>query len=302
MRKDILIAFANILLLYGLFLGLGVFGDDLADLMGIDSLADVVYASSENDSADSADSADSTDSTNSTDDTDNTDSTDSTDGVDNDTSSDQSDVQPPDATKAGVMALTFDDGPNQETTTYLLDGLQERGVKVTFFMLGVRVKNNPSVVERAYADGHTICSHGYDHQKQFTKLNSTSLSGQIDTTAQLIFNIIESYPVYVRPPYGSINAETAAQIKYPIMLWNVDPRDWDVREAEHIAQAIIDNAQDGGVVLLHDIYQTSVEGALLAIDRLTAEGWEFVSLVELYKYLGITPENGKVYRGSTLVM
>ncbi len=200
----------------------------------------------------------------------------------------------------GVMALTFDDGPSKEYTPILLDGLKERDIRATFFVLGVRAQANPIIIERANADGHVICSHGYDHKEQFTKLSADGLAKQLDTTAEIIYQITESYPLYVRPPYGSMNAATAALIKQPMMLWTIDPRDWDVQDANIVCQNIVSAAHDGAVILLHDIYSTSVEGAFLAIDQLAAEGWKFVTLPELYKYLEITPEAGKVYRGANL--
>ncbi len=200
----------------------------------------------------------------------------------------------------GVMALTFDDGPGKDTTPLLLDALQERKIKATFFVLGVRVKAYPDIVERANADGHVICSHGYDHKEQFTKLSAAGLSDQLDVTAKLIYELTDSYPMYVRPPYGSINSTTAAMINRPIMLWTIDPRDWDVKDADIVCQNIISAAKDGAVILLHDIYPSTVDGAVKAIDQLTAQGWQFVSLPELYKYLDIVPETGKVYRGASL--
>ncbi|MEG1537543.1 MAG: polysaccharide deacetylase family protein, partial [Clostridiales bacterium] len=200
----------------------------------------------------------------------------------------------------GVMALTFDDGPGKETTPLLLDALKERNIKATFFVLGVRVKAYPSIVERANADGHVICSHGYDHKDKFSKLSNEGLTAQLENTAKLIYGLTDSYPMYVRPPYGDINAATAAKINQPIMLWTIDPRDWDVKDADTICQNIVNTAKDGAVILSHDIYQSTVDGVIKAVDLLTAQGWKFVSLPELYKYLDITPKAGQVYRGASV--
>ncbi|MCR4963348.1 MAG: polysaccharide deacetylase family protein [Firmicutes bacterium] len=200
----------------------------------------------------------------------------------------------------GMMALTFDDGPSKENTPVLLDGLQKRDIRATFFVLGVRAQANTGIIERAHAAGNVICSHGYDHKERFTNLSAEGLADQLDRTAKIIYQITESYPPYVRPPYGAIDQSTAARIPHPMMLWTVDTRDWDVKDADIVCQNIVDAAKDGAVILLHDLYATSVEGALKAVDRLTAEGWQFVTLPELYKHLGITPEPGKVYRGGSL--
>lgn len=84
-------------------------------------------------------------------------------------------IMPPKAQAAGstkLIALTFDDGPSSANTGRLLDGLKARGAHVSFFMTGQNAKRNPSLVKRAYEEGHQICSHTYDHAL-LTKLSNS---------------------------------------------------------------------------------------------------------------------------------
>jgi len=196
-----------------------------------------------------------------------------------------------------ILALTFDDGPSQDTTPLLLAGLRERGVQVTFFILGTRAAKAPDIVLMAYEDGHALGGHSYDHRSYFTKLNTSSLQTQLQKTDDIIANITgEKPPILLRPPYGAINASVAQQTAKANILWSIDPRDWETRDSEIIYSYIIENAQDGGVVILHDIYPTTVEGTLKAIDKLLAKGWIFVTIPQLYEAYNIPLQAGGIYR------
>jgi peptidoglycan/xylan/chitin deacetylase (PgdA/CDA1 family) len=196
-----------------------------------------------------------------------------------------------------LLALTFDDGPSKNYTPLLLDGLRERGVHVTFFMLGVWAEKSPQIVLQAYEDGHALGGHSYDHRTRFTKLSAYSLKTQIKKTDDIIAGITGDEPPFLlRPPYGAINETVAQKTGKAIILWNIDPRDWAVRDSEKVYNFIMERAADGGVVILHDLYETSVEGALKAIDDLLAEGWIFVTIPELYEAHGITLQAGGIYR------
>ena len=94
-----------------------------------------------------------------------------------------------------------------------------------------------------------------------------------------------------------IDKKTAALVDYPMMLWNIDPRDWDVRNADKVYKGIVDNAFDGGVVICHDIYDTTVTGVLSAVDALQEQGYQFVTLDTYYEIFDISPQNGEVWRG-----
>jgi peptidoglycan/xylan/chitin deacetylase (PgdA/CDA1 family) len=200
-----------------------------------------------------------------------------------------------------IVALTFDDGPNEKITPLLLDALEARGVKATFFVIGVNAAAYPDILKQAYDSGHLICSHTCDHVS-LTGLDETGLADQINNTVKIIQDIIGEAPRYLRPPLAAINKAIAAQIDCPIMLWTVDPRDWESRNADTVYKNIMDNIYDGAVIILHDRFPSTVEAVSRVIDTLLEEGWCFVTLDEYYQYYNMELVAGHVYRGTMEVL
>jgi peptidoglycan-N-acetylglucosamine deacetylase len=199
-----------------------------------------------------------------------------------------------------VIALTFDDGPNDCITPQLITQLNQRGAQATFFVLGVLAERYPEIMEQMVQCGHLVASHGWDHKNRLTELTDEQLQEEISNSNQAIYQAIGIDPLYLRPAYGTIEQETAGKIDMPLILWNVDPRDWEQRDAEHLRQYIVDNAFDGAVFVLHDQYQSTLDGVMAAVDDLVEQGYRFVTLEEYYRYFDIVPEPGWVYRGTSL--
>ena len=206
---------------------------------------------------------------------------------------------PYDPEKPSLM-LTFDDGPSAELTARLVEELNARGVKATFFVLGKNAALNHDVIDLEFSSGHEVCSHGYDHKNKLTELTDGEIAYQLDETAKVIREITGSDPPYLRPPYGAIDQATADKISVPMMLWTIDPRDWEVRDAEKVRDNILNDAYDGGVVICHDLYESTVQGVLDAVDILLKEGWQFLTLSQYYQTIGLEPAPGQVYRGKGL--
>lgn len=196
-----------------------------------------------------------------------------------------------------LIALTFDDGPRRDTTTKLLDGLAERGVPATFFLVGEQLIGNEDVVRRMDAEGHQIGIHTYDHVL-LTGLNQADFDEQVDKMRQMLKNILGHNDFLLRPPYGLYDEGVQAKAQCPIILWSIDPEDWGDKNVDRIVRHITDNAADGAIVLLHDIYPTSVEAALRAVDELHARGYMFVTVDQLFGDRGIELESGVVYRNA----
>ncbi len=194
-----------------------------------------------------------------------------------------------------LIAITFDDGPNYNVTRWLLDELDKRNARVTFFMVGNRIPSQTDLVKEMYDRGHTVGSHSYDH-KNLTKLKDDKLEEEIKSTNEIIKNITGEDVKYLRPPYGSYNSDILNSVDMTFILWNVDTEDWKSRDKDKVCENIINTAKDGNIVLLHDLYQTSVDGALCAIDALKVEGYEFVSIDEMAKIKGIELNNHTAYR------
>lgn len=207
-------------------------------------------------------------------------------------------VEVPDApapSAGGLLALTFDDGPRRSTTTALLDGLAERGIHATFFLIGRQIPNNMDLVRRMDEEGHQIGIHTYDHT-QLTGLNREDFAAQVDRTRTLLQDTLGHNHFLLRPPYGAVDPGVRAMAGCPIVLWSIDPEDWDDKDPARIVDHIVDNAKDGDIILLHDIYPTSVEAALQAADRLRRRGFYFVTVEELFAARHIPLEDGHCYR------
>ncbi len=191
------------------------------------------------------------------------------------------------------VALTFDDGPGQFTAE-LLDGLKQRGVLATFFVLGCQVEKYGDVLKRAAEEGHQIANHTYDH-KYLTKLSLEQAQTEIDSTNTLIEQATGVVPRYIRPPGGYQNEAVRQCFSQPFIMWSVDTNDWKYKDAERHANYIASTAVDGDIILMHDIYSTSVQGALKAIDLMQARGYVFVTVDELFRIKGKTTEAGYAY-------
>ena len=184
-----------------------------------------------------------------------------------------------------LIALTFDDGPHPQNTPKLLNILKKEDVRATFFVLGSMAKDSPGILQRAAAEGHQIASHTYSH-KNLTKLSADKLKHEIDDTDAVIASIVGYAPSAMRPPYGSYNKTVSAAAHTPLILWSIDPWDWKYRNAEKVSKAVISKAADGDIILLHDLYASTVEAARIIIPALKAKGFTFVTVDELLALRG----------------
>ncbi len=179
-----------------------------------------------------------------------------------------------------VIALTFDDGPRQGTTDKLLDGLRERNVKATFFLVGRNIEGNEELVKRIYDEGHLIGNHTYSHVK-LTELSDAEAAQQIEKDNQLIESIIGCKPEYIRPPFGFITEDMAKASQMGCVLWSLDTNDWNTTNSAAVVRYVVNNAKNGDIILMHDIYDSSVAAALEIIDQLEEKGFVFVTADEL---------------------
>ena len=197
--------------------------------------------------------------------------------------------------EAKMVALTFDDGPSGRFTRALLQGLEERQVKATFLLCGYRLKDYPTEAKQIADQGHEIGLHGYSHSPM-DKMSRRKLIQELQDNLKLLPQ--DCKPVFLRAPGGACSQlvrDTARDFGLAVLNWSVDPRDWATRDAGAITAMVIDNVQDGDVILLHDMTDSSVEAALAIIDHLQAQGFQFVTVSELAKQKGITIEPGEEY-------
>ncbi|MBR3641216.1 MAG: polysaccharide deacetylase family protein [Oscillibacter sp.] len=194
-----------------------------------------------------------------------------------------------------TVALTFDDGPKRATTETLLDGLRERNVPATFFVLGAELAGNEDLILRMRDEGHQIGNHTWDHVRLDGSAPASQLR-QLARTEEALKEITGQSDFWVRPPYGVVGKAVQDGVSVPLVKWSVDPRDWETRDAASVVRAVLSEVQSGDIVLLHDIYPTSVDAALQLVDALRAQGYTFVTVKDLLYTLPEPPAAGVVYR------
>ena len=158
-----------------------------------------------------------------------------------------------------LVALTFDDGPRTSTTSRLLDGLALREIQATFFLVG-------------------------------------DFDLQVGRTRGVLSAVLGSGDFWLRPPYGIIDDAGLRWAGSPVVLWSVDPEDWKDQDTGRVVGSVLSHVEDGSIILLHDIYDSSVDAALQIADALSGQGYCFVTVEQLLQAKGIQPQDGTVYR------
>lgn len=182
------------------------------------------------------------------------------------------------------IAMTFDDGPSAALTPRLLDILKERGIKVTFFMIGENAQQYPEIVARVAAEGHEIGNHSWSHPS-LPKLSDEGVREQLNKTSEAIAQATGKRPTLLRPPYGAVNPRLTRLIEQQygmkVIMWSVDPNDWKRPGAAIVSQRILAGARPGSIVLSHDIHPGTIEAMPATLDALKAKGYHFVTVSEL---------------------
>lgn len=182
--------------------------------------------------------------------------------------------------EAPKIALTFDDGPSAAWTPALLDGLKERGVKATFFLIGENADKNPEIVKRMAEEGHLIGNHTY-HHVELTKVSENEARLELADTSAVIVRITGKEPEYMRPPFGAWQRKLEQEIQMLPVLWTIDPLDWTTENQDEIVNKVVTEAEENDIILLHDCYKSSIEAGLRIVDILQEEGFMFVTVDEL---------------------
>ena len=199
------------------------------------------------------------------------------------------------STDTKYVALTFDDGPKPGTTDVLLDGLRARGAAATFFLIGEQAEQYPDLVRRMQQEGHQVGNHTWSHVR-LEGASEETMREEVERTEGLLAQLLGGSGYWLRPPYGQVRAGTEPLIGVPMVKWSVDPRDWESRDAEKVTEAVLEAVRPNSIILLHDIYPSSVEAALRIVDELREDGYWFVTAEELLRLGGITPRPGALYR------
>ena len=192
-----------------------------------------------------------------------------------------------------MVALTFDDGPGRYTQE-IVDCLKKNDAKATFFVLGCNVDAYQKSMKNADKIGCEIASHTYNH-KNLTRLSAAEIRKEVKDTDAKIKKVIGKNPTLLRTPGGSFNSTVRENVGKPIILWSIDTLDWKTRNRDKTISAVVNNVQDGDIVLMHDIHKPTKEAALILIPRLKKMGYQMVTVSELAQYRNWQLKKGTVY-------
>jgi len=190
-----------------------------------------------------------------------------------------------------LLALTYDDGPNDPYTERLLDVLELHGVKATFFLIGRFVKQRPDIARALVAAGHVIGSHTWDHPNLIF-VTGAEVRRQLQQTQETIRDATGVDVKLFRPPFGGrrpVSLRVARELGLSTVMWNVTCHDWDARSADEIVERAERQIRGGDVILLHDgeyhrigvDRSRSVEASDRILSRYRSEGYEFVTVPEM---------------------
>lgn len=197
-----------------------------------------------------------------------------------------------------LVCFTFDDGPYAPVTNKILDTLEKYNGRATFFVVGDRADTYSDEIIRASKMGCEIGTHTYSH----VNLNSLSvpeMQEEIKKSCDAISKYTGKNVKVLRPPEGAANDTVKANVGMPMVLWSVDSRDWDYRNADKDYQTVMDNVFDGSIVLMHDLYPATADAVARLIPELAKQGYKFVTFSELMKIRGVDVKPGEKYFSAT---
>ena len=182
-----------------------------------------------------------------------------------------------------MIALTFDDGPNYNTSK-IIDVLNKYDIKATFFVLGSRAINNKDILKKMADSGMEIGNHTYNHLL-LTKYDENKIRSEIEDTSEVIYSATKKKPKLLRPSYGSVNNKIKKVANMPIIIWDIDTLDWKYHNSKRITSRVVNKVRDGDIILMHDIYSASLNALSNIIPILQDNGYEFVTIDELFYFM-----------------
>lgn len=184
-----------------------------------------------------------------------------------------------------MICLTYDDGPGPETHR-LLDVLEKYHARATFFVCGYMCQYRPEDLKRMLSIGCQIGNHTMEHI-DLTELSDEEVLSVVQTTADIVEKACGERPYLFRPPYGSYNDHLGDLLgDYPFILWDVDTLDWQTLNTQATVDAVLNNAADHMIFLMHDIHESTVDAAEEIVSGLINQGYQLVTVEELSYYTG----------------
>lgn len=199
--------------------------------------------------------------------------------------------------KRKTVALTFDDGPNTVHTGMLIDLLAKLGVPSSFFLVGENITpQTAGLLKRAHELGIELANHSFTH-RDMTAFSTAEVKSEIARTSALIHDITGYEPRFFRPPYIAVNDGLYGLVGLPFIC-GVGCNDWDKAvSVEERVKFLTEDIPDGCIILLHDQCDNpgTPEALKRALPRMLDDGYDFVTISELFRIKGVTPEVGKMY-------
>lgn len=181
------------------------------------------------------------------------------------------------------IALTFDDGPTPGVTDKILKVLEQNRARATFFMIGNRIKQSPSLAREVRDQRHEVANHSYTHPV-LSRLSKQTVHNELQKTQGTIEDMLQVQSRWFRPPYGAFNRSQtpiASELKLSVVIWSVDPRDWSRPGINVIHRRILSQTAGGDIVLCHDLHRQTAQAAPYIIPSLIDRGFELVTLSDL---------------------
>ncbi|MBQ8388847.1 MAG: polysaccharide deacetylase family protein [Clostridia bacterium] len=205
------------------------------------------------------------------------------------------------------VAFTFDDGPTPGITNKFLDKIEELDVEVTFFVVGNRVSQyGDELLKRAVKLGCEIGTHTWNHPNNFDELSATATKEQLDKSCEIIEEATGERVRLFRPVGGEISDAQlglAASMGLYTVCWYVDSNDWRAASADDLdafieekVNYIVNTVEDGDIILMHDLRESSYEIFARAADRLIAQGYDIVTVSEILEITPTSKPEAKIYR------
>lgn len=184
---------------------------------------------------------------------------------------------------ARMVALTFDDGPHPEFTSKLLAVLDKYNVRATFFVVGKMAEKCPDLVRKELAAGHEIGNHTYSHAN-LAKLSESGAAAELKECEDTLREITGEKAKYCRPPGGRYDREAviaASQMGLTTVLWTDNSADYLGLGERKLQRRVLSRVTPGGIILMHDGVQQTIDVLPAIIEKLRSKGYRFVTLSEL---------------------
>lgn len=194
-----------------------------------------------------------------------------------------------------LVAITFDDGPNKTWTPQVVEALNQRGVKGTFFMVGGWVATKEALVQQMIQQGHQVANHTWEHLN-LKGLSTDEVRMQVEKSREKLAQVTGQNNFLVRTPFGVRTDTVCAALNAPLILWSQDPAKGQQVPGDKMARSVISTIRDGDIILLHDSTEANLDAACRIIDALQPRGYDFVTVDELFRLRGVRPQKGVIYK------